>query len=207
MVSTQLGIRVKNVAGLHGFMERLQTIYEAMNRAYDEIARHYGCSCEGCDGNCCKSYFHHHTVVEYLGLATGLQTLSEERRHAVRLLARGFVRERDRLQAAGEKIELMCPLSQEGLCGLYTVRPMICRLHGVPHSYRRPDMVLVTGEGCPKLVPPGKGAVVRRELDRTPFYTDMAALERQLRQEIEFGGRVKMTIADMIVAEAEELRE
>ncbi|MDD5452050.1 MAG: YkgJ family cysteine cluster protein [Desulfovibrionales bacterium] len=194
-------------SGLGRFMERLKTIYQAMDKAYDEITAYYGCSCAGCDGNCCTSYFFHYTVAEYLYLAKGFQALSPERQHEVRRLAREFVKDRDRLEAEGKKIDLMCPLNDRGLCGLYAFRPMICRLHGVPHSYRRPDLALVRGEGCPKLVPPvvdTPGHTIekpaRRELDRSRFYRDLARLEQELRQEIGFGERIKMTIADMITS-------
>ncbi|MEW5948952.1 MAG: YkgJ family cysteine cluster protein [Thermodesulfobacteriota bacterium] len=192
----------------HGrFMERLKAIYQAMDEAYDEITAYYGCSCAGCDGNCCTSYFFHYTVAEYLYLARGFQTLSPERQNEVRRLALEFVKDRDRLEAEGKKIDLMCPLNDRGLCGLYAFRPMICRLHGVPHSYRRPDLVLVRGEGCPKLVPPvgdAPGHTIekpsRRELDRSRFYRELAMLEQELRREIGFGERIKMTIADMITS-------
>lgn len=197
--------------GVDHFMERLKTIYQAMDKAYDEVAAYYGCSCAGCDGNCCTSYFFHYTVAEYLYLAKGFQTLSPERQYEVRRLAREFVKERHRLQAEGKKIDLMCPLNDRGFCGLYAFRPMICRLHGVPHSYRRPDMVLVRGGGCPKLVPPVVDASGRnieksayRELDRSRFYRDLAMLEQKLRREIGFSGRIKMTIADMITAMEKE---
>ncbi|MEW6326689.1 MAG: YkgJ family cysteine cluster protein [Thermodesulfobacteriota bacterium] len=186
--------------GLGHFMERLKTIYQAMDQAYDEIAAYYGCSCAGCDGNCCTSYFFHYTVAEYLYLKKGFQTLSPERQNEVRRLAREFVKERHRLQAEGKKIDLMCPLNDRGLCGLYAFRPMICRLHGIPHSYRRPDMVLVRGAGCPRLVPPDTDKDAYKELDRTRFYRDMAILEQELRQEIVFSERIKMTIADMITS-------
>lgn len=186
--------------GLGHFMERLKTIYQAMDKAYDEITAHYSCSCAGCDGNCCTSYFFHYTVAEYLYLAKGFQTLNPERQHEVRHLAREFIKERHRLQAEGKKIDLMCPLNDRGFCGLYAFRPMICRLHGVPHSYRRPDMVQVRGGGCTKLVPPDIERSSYRELDRSRFYRDMVMLEQKLRREIGFSKRIKMTIADMITA-------
>ncbi len=201
----------ESAAQLDHFLERLRAIYQAMDKAYDEIAAYYGCSCAGCDGNCCMSYFFHYTVAEYLYLARGFQTLSPERRHEVQRLALEFVKERDRLQAEGKKIDLMCPLNERGLCGLYAFRPMICRLHGVPHSYRRPDLVLVRGRGCPKLVTQDVDAPGRnieksacRELDRSRFYRDMARLEQDLRRETGFGERIKMTIADMITGMEKE---
>jgi hypothetical protein len=92
----------------------------------------------------------------------------------------------------------MCPLNDEQRCILYAYRPMICRLHGIPHQLRRPDGQRQVGPGCgdfdrqcansdPKL------------LDRTPLYIDLAALEKQLRRQLRFEGRIKMTIAQMMI--------
>jgi hypothetical protein len=61
-------------------------------------------------------------------------------------------------------------------------------------------MLLVEGDGCPKLIPENKKSTPPGKLDRTPFYKKMAVIEKKLRQEIGFTKRVKMTIADMILA-------
>ncbi len=185
---------------LNHFMERLKAIYQTMDEAYAEVAKHYGCTCESCDGNCCTSYFFHYTVAEYLYLAKGFKCLNPKKQNDVIRLAHKFNEERDRVQAEGGKIGLMCPLNEGGHCGLYAFRPMICRLHGVPHSYRRPDLVLVQGGGCPKLVSPDIDRKIDKRLDRSPFYTEMAMIEQDLRREIGFHERVRMTIADMVLA-------
>jgi hypothetical protein len=38
------------------------------------------------------------------------------------------------------------------------------------------------------------------KFDRTPFYFDMAKLENELKQAVGLSGRIKMTIAEMIVS-------
>lgn len=193
-------VPAKRIKELDALVGRLQTIYEDMNSAYARVAEHYGCSCEGCDGNCCTSYFHHHTLAESLYLVRGLKTLIEERRKKIQDRAYRFVKERKSLEGKGEGINLMCPANESGLCSLYDFRPMICRLHGLPFSYRRPDFVVIKGEGCPKLAPPGGNGSVRTELDRTPLYRDMAMLEQKLRLETGFSGRIKVTIADILIS-------
>jgi Fe-S-cluster containining protein len=92
----------------------------------------------------------------------------------------------------------MCPLNREGRCVLYAHRPMICRLHGIPHALRRPDGRVLTGPGCDDYAAQC-GPVVKARLDRTPLYTAMAQVERELRQALGFEGKTKMTIAEMIL--------
>jgi hypothetical protein len=94
----------------------------------------------------------------------------------------------------------MCPLNDDGLCGLYGHRLMICRLHGVPN-------VLIGSMGvrefpgcgpCQRLTAEGKGG---KAMDRTPLLRRLAALEMEL-----WGSRpgrppkVDMTLAEMILA-------
>lgn len=186
--------------GLDPFMEQLGVLYQAMDEAYRKTADHYGSSCKDCAGSCCRYHFFHYTVAEYLYLIRDLQGLSREEQNQIRLLAHRYVAESDRLASEGQQIDLMCPLNEDGLCSIYPFRPMICRLHGVPHFYRRPDMLLVQGDGCPRLIPENRKSNPPGKLDRTPFYKEMAVIEKKLRQEIGFTKRVKMTIADMILA-------
>ncbi|MFH1148810.1 MAG: hypothetical protein V1736_14055 [Pseudomonadota bacterium] len=193
-------IPANKIKELDCLMERLQHTYEKMNQAYARVAGYYERSCEGCDGNCCTSYFHHHTLAECVYLVRGLRTLGKERQKEIGDQARDFVRERERLKQEAREIKLMCPINENGLCGLYDFRPMICRLHGVPFSYRRPDMVVIRGDGCPKLAPLGRNDPARAEVDRTPLYRDMAMLEQRIRSETGFSGRVKVMIADILAS-------
>lgn len=99
----------------------------------------------------------------------------------------------------GETPRLMCPVNDDGLCGLYEHRLMICRLHGVPN-------VLLGSMGVREF--PGCGPCQRladgRELkamDRTPLLRRLAGLEMEL-----WGSKpgrppkVDLTLAEMIVA-------
>jgi hypothetical protein len=90
----------------------------------------------------------------------------------------------------------MCPLNLEGRCIVYAHRPMICRMHGIPHELQRPDGRRIRGPGCEAF------ACSRHDpddfLDRTPFYRDMAALEGELRRTIRFRAKIRMTVAQMV---------
>lgn len=81
---------------------------------------------------------------------------------------------------------------------LYEQRPMICRLHGIPHVLHRPDGRTRTGPGCDDFYRQcGRGAAAL--LDRTPLYMAMADLERRLREKLNYRQKIKMTVAEIIV--------
>ncbi len=73
---------------------------------------------------------------------------------------------------------------------------MICRLHGIPNEFHRPDGQVIHGPGCDTF---NKQCHQRSYIpfDRTPFYQEMAALEKALRQRAGFTGKIKMTVAQM----------
>ena len=75
---------------------------------------------------------------------------------------------------------------------------MICRLHGIPHELQRPGQGILTSPGCGTfaLKCPGKK---RFKFDRTPFYMQMAALEKEVKQATGVTQKIKMTVAQMIV--------
>ena len=77
---------------------------------------------------------------------------------------------------------------------------MICRLHGLPYEMIRPDGKRGEGPGCAKFERDRtqKGLPYRR-IDRTPFYQELADLERKIRQELSAQERSKKTIAEMIL--------
>jgi hypothetical protein len=82
---------------------------------------------------------------------------------------------------------------------------MICRLHGIPHRLVRPDGTVLAGDGCAAFH--ARCGPATRRLDRTPFYRQMADLEKELRAETGFPARVKLTVAEMIAAMATEADE
>jgi hypothetical protein len=177
------------------FLPRLHAIYAAMDRAYDAVAAECGFVCSGCANNCCWTRFHHHTVLEFLDLYAGLDQLAPDRRRHVTAEAR------QNASNASPGRRQPCPLLCDQRCLLYARRPMICRLHGIPHQLVRPDATVLAGDGCGDFH--ARCGPAARRLDRTPFYRRMAALEKELRQAIDFSGRVNLTVAEMIVSAGE----
>ena len=170
-----------------------------MDDAYNVSAGKNGFVCRGCDDNCCRSFFYHYTLLEYAYLLEGLKGLDQKSRDKV--LKR--TKEVAKKQTGPEKA--MCPLNSDGACILYDQRPMICRLHGIPHILQSPAGVIVPGPGCADFVRQG-GSSTASPLDRTPLYRQMSALEKILRQTAGADLKFKMTIAQMIVeADKEKL--
>ena len=56
-------------------LKRLVTLYAAMDAAYEAAAAAYRFACTGCEESCCRTRFHHHTLVEYHGLRDGFERL------------------------------------------------------------------------------------------------------------------------------------
>ena len=177
------------------FGARLHALYAEMDRAYHRVSAAYGFTCNGCADNCCWSRFHHHTLVEYLDLQAGLAQLPP------RVHAGVTARARQAVQAPPDR-RTPCPLLEDARCLLYGHRPMICRLHGIPHRLVRPDGKVLEGDGCAAFHARCGPAVQR--LDRTPFYRQLAALETELRAKTGFSGRLHLTVAGMIAAMAPE---
>jgi hypothetical protein len=181
-------------------MIKLARIYAEMDAAYEATAKAVGLSCAGCAENCCVSYFQHHTNVEWLYLRQGLAELPDERRETYLARARDYLAAAAASLSRGEVPRLMCPVNDDGLCGLHKHRLMICRLHGVPN-------VLVGPGGVREF--PGCGPCQRLTasrtdhpaMDRTPLLRRLAALEMDM-----WGNRaglppkVDLTLAAMLVA-------
>jgi Fe-S-cluster containining protein len=181
------------------FFDRLQCIFAAMDRQYAEVAKHYGFHCTGCEDNCCRTRFNHHTYLEYLYIHAGLNQLSLQRQREMQSSAVVICRENAKADEKALPVRLMCPLNSDGLCVLYTYRPMICRLHGISHELRKPGQNAIRGPGC-GMFDLRCSDKSYRKFDRTPFYFEMAKLENELKQAVGLSGRIKMTIAEMIIA-------
>ena len=179
------------------FLEQLKDIYADMDRAYAGAAAHYGFDCRGCSDNCCRTLFYHYTVLEYLYLIKGWTGLAEEQRAATADLAFSVCRQLPAALAGPEPVRLMCPLNLDGLCLLYSRRPMICRLHGIPHELHVPGRPVHHGCGCDAFTSK-HGAKKYFRFDRTPYYARMARLEKDLRKALGISGKLKMTVAQMI---------
>jgi Fe-S-cluster containining protein len=184
---------------LTAFFERLKLIFDAMDRQYAEIANHYGFQCKGCEDNCCLTRFHHHTYLEFIYIHAGLKKLGQQKKRELQSRAAHVCRETAKADEKAMPVRLMCPLNSDGLCTLYAYRPMICRLHGIPHELRKPGQNATHGPGC-GMFEVQSSAKRHRQFDRTPFYFEMAKLENELKQAVGLSGRIKMTIAEMIVS-------
>lgn len=184
------------------FLGRMEKLYVQMARAYEETASRYGFGCTGCKDNCCTQRFHHHTLAEFFYLLEGLR--KADRAPALEILRRaGEVAGAYQQEALeGRIMPLMCPVNFDGLCYLYEHRPMICRLHGLPHLFRRPDGLTAEGGGCHRFELLHRAT---ERVDRTGFYTELAAIEKDLRLRLSFAGRYSKTTAQMLLDMAEYL--
>jgi len=59
------------------FLDALETLFAAMDTAYEKVAEACGFHCDGCGDSCCQTRFYHHTLLEYLYLRKGWQALPE----------------------------------------------------------------------------------------------------------------------------------
>lgn len=173
-------------------------LFEQMDRAYDAAAKTAGFICNGCKDNCCMTRFYHHTLLEYLYLKLGLASLKPEVLEAVKIQAGEALKHVAKLESTGKPIRVRCPLNTTGRCIVYAHRPMICRLHGVPHALRRPDGQTQTGPGCGDFYVQC-GQETESHLDRTPLYIAMAKLEQGLRKDLGYNEKIKMTIAEILL--------
>ena len=101
----------------------------------------------------------------------------------------------------GKPVRLTCPLNFEALCVLYSYRPMICRLHGIPHEFQNGAGHRVQGPGC-ETFDQRCSAIAYLKFDRTLFYREMAGLEKEFRQSLGVNAKIRMTIAEMILAQS-----
>ena len=180
------------------WLPALETLFSSMDRAYDQVAKAYGFHCPGCADNCCLTRFHHHTLLEYLYLKKGLAGLASDTFDDAMARAENVVARTREMEDRGETPRIMCPLNQDGLCLIYRFRPMICRLHGLAHELRKPGHDPVRSQGC-DLFTDLTRSMDYIPFDRTPFYMDMALLERKLREATGIRDRLRHTIAEMML--------
>lgn len=179
------------------FLQRLEALYGRMDREYNRIAGLYGFDCRGCTDNCCHTLFYNHTYLEYCFLIKGLAELSDEKQKAVVDRAVAACAAIEREKTAGKKPRVLCPLNENGLCGMHGHRLMICRLHGIPYDLHTPGRPPFRGSGC-FMFEKKCGSAQYIVFDRTPFYLDLSELELEFRQATGLGGKFKMTIAEMV---------
>ena len=176
--------------------EALTNLYKQMDKTWNEIARLYDFQCNGCKDNCCRSLFFHHTHIEKAYLLHGFNRLEPYKRTEVRASAEEYVKATFSAGQDIKSLKIMCPLNEEEKCTLYSYRPMICRLHGLPHEVRIQGPMPITGKGCKAGCFDNKTYIT---FDRTPFYQQMAQLEASWRRENGQTDKIKETVAHMIL--------
>ena len=72
-------------------LKRLASLYAAMDAAYEAAAAAYRFACTGCEESCCRTRFHHHTLVEYHGLRDGFGRLSAARQAEILARAESWI--------------------------------------------------------------------------------------------------------------------
>lgn len=180
------------------FQKMIRDLYKDMDRIWNRIAGQYGFICNGCTDNCCESLFFHHTHVEKDYLLQGVSALPAEKHPTIIEKARRCT---DRLllfNSPGQPYKMMCPLNENSRCLIYEYRPMICRLHGLPHE--------LAGSGGRKIRHPGCRAgescftaFTYIPFDRTPIYRQMAELEKKYVKAVRpETPRIRLTIAQML---------
>ena len=186
------------------FFDALASLYADMDQAYDEIAAVYRFHCDGCAENCCLTRFYHHTLVEFLYLHKGFAGLSENQQKDILNHAKAVNEAVLQAEKAGEASRVMCPLNAGGRCILYSYRPMICRLHGIPHELQHPARGSIRGPGCHEFEVHCKGRD-HKVFDRTPFYRRMGKLEQDVREYTGYSLKIKKTVAQMLVTDVETI--
>ena len=179
---------------------RLEALYREMDQSYQEMACAYGFFCVGCETSCCETRFYHHTLAEYFYLRKGFLCLDNGRQKKVLEQAGTVLKIYSAADEQQKSVRVACPLCESGRCLIYAYRPMICRLHGIPHEFEKHPGKIVYGPGCDLFNRQCADAGIKK-FDRTPFYRRMAALEQELRQSIGVYDKFKMTIAEMLLFE------
>jgi Fe-S-cluster containining protein len=180
--------------------KRLSRLYSEMEETYNRAAGKIGLSCQGCPDNCCTSHFHHHTYIEWAYLWKGIGSRPDEEKREFMNRAAEYVRQSRALLAQGLRPSIMCPLNNKGLCQLYEYRLMVCRMHGVPNSFVRPDGRRVSFPGCFRCQELYSRLKEVPVVDRTNFYRDLASLEMAfVGPKIKALPRVNLTLAEMLV--------
>ena len=175
----------------------LKTLYTEMDMAWNNIAKGYDFLCNGCEENCCYSLFYHHTYIEKAYLIHGFKMLDKEKKKNVLDVADNFIKNTFMPNFKINTKKTICPINENGRCLLYQYRPMICRLHGLPHELARPGSKPIINPGCNAGLFDDKPYI---QFSRTLFYQQMAQIEIQFRQDFNKTSKIKQTIAQMLIS-------
>ena len=178
-------------------LDKVAHLYNRLDAAYGGIAEQYGFVCNGCEENCCETLFFHHTLAEYAYLYSGFNALTSTFQEA--LVNKAHQVHRQQKPQSQSPLRVFCPLNNSERCLLYDYRPMICRLHGIPHELKSPGRQTQFGPGCGAFSAACSPSPYI-PFDRTPFYREMAAIEQELRQSAGFNDKIKITVAQMLLA-------
>lgn len=181
------------------YIDRTERLYAEMDCAYRRAAETSGFVCNGCEDNCCRTLFHHHTFAEYFTLHRGFSGLPRAQREKIQSRAAAYLRP---VAAGGDgaRRRQLCPLNESGRCVLYAQRPMICRLHGIPHRFTPPGGGVKLGPGCDAFYR-RCGHLDHPRLDRTPHYLRLAQLEAGFKQALGIELKIRLTLAQMLIRE------
>lgn len=179
-------------------------IYKSMVDDYDQVADQISLTCKGCPDNCCDSYFLHYTYSEWAYLWEGIRALGDEHLDRIMERAERYVHQSHSMIAQRKRPQIMCPLNDDGLCGLYKHRLMICRTHGIPATLTRPDGQNLRFPGCFRcqdlVNEKYENETDAPAMERTILYQRLAQLEsRFLGEQRPLYPKVKLTIAEMVV--------
>ncbi len=169
-----------------------------MDDTWNRVAAQYQFQCNGCKDNCCQSLFFHHTHIEKAYLHHGFETLEQNKKKDVIDKAEYYCRKTFPTSGEAKSLKIMCPLNENGRCILYAYRPMICRLHGLPHEIRKPGYNPVMGKGCEAGLFNNKPYIL---FDRTTFYQNMAQLEADYQKKMKKDRKIKETVAQILLSQ------
>lgn len=176
----------------------LAQLYKTIDLSWNGVADQYKFQCTGCKDNCCLSLFFHHTHVEKAYLLAGFTRLPRQEQEEILLKAQDYCKTTFDLEGTDLPVSKKrpCPLLTHGRCRLYKFRPMICRMHGLPHELHKPGGQVIKGPGCEA------GQFSDQDyipFDRTPFYRGMAKIEMDFRTDTRINKKIKQTIAQMLL--------
>ena len=182
------------------FFKKLELLYGKMDKAYNKAASHYGFKCNGCEDNCCKSFFYHHTFVEKDYLLSRVNNLTYEKKESLRKSAALYLQtiSINKTDTGINAKRPLCPLNNDNKCMLYTVRPMICRLHGIPHHLNIPGREIKQNPGCDAGAP-FFNSKNYFSFDRIPYYKEMAEIEQEYKKNLGKTEKIKQTVAHMLL--------
>jgi Fe-S-cluster containining protein len=178
-------------------LTKLKALYAEMDKQYENAASLYGFICRGCKDNCCRTRFYHHTFLEYLYIKEGFYRLSEGLKQKAKHRAYNLCNNPDEKNAS---FGPMCPMNVNERCIIYAHRPMICRLHGIPHELRKPGSTPRYHDGC-SAFHERHGDRSYVTFDRTPLYMELAQTEKDFKAAMNLSTKIKLTIAEMLLIE------